>query len=97
MPDTIREQLIRLIYEKEKLCDIYGDCTEDEFVNRVFKERVERMGFDSDTFYFTFFGLRFPAIQSLVDFCIKNNLEMDIGGSKGYQEAYLNIRIKNGV
>jgi hypothetical protein len=94
MSDVIREQLIRLIYEKDKLDEIHDDCTKDEFVTRVFKGRIDDIGFNTCTFYYSFFGMWYPLIHALVDFCEKNDLEMDIHGSKEYQRAYLHISKK---
>jgi hypothetical protein len=95
MSDVIREQLIRLIYEKDNLAEIHDDCTKDEFVTRVFKGRIDSMGFDTYKFYYSFFSMWYPLIHALVDFCEKNSLKMDIHGSKEYERACLNISKKD--
>lgn len=95
MPDSIRERIIRLIYEKGKLNEIHDDCTEDEFVTRVFKGREESMGIESRRFWYIFFGLWWEVLEPLTDFCKQNNLEMNIHGSKEHEEVYLEIYVKD--
>jgi len=97
MPDLIREQLIRLIYKVDELAELYDECTEDEFVTRVFKGRVEGMSFNQDTFYYSFSALWWKVLKPLIEFCEKNNLEMDIHGSKEYEMVFLKIKKKETV
>jgi hypothetical protein len=94
MPDLIREQLIRLIYKVDELAELYDECTEDEYVTRVFKGRVEGMSFNQNTFYYSFSALWWKLLKVLFDFCEKNGLEMNIHGSKEYETAYLEITKK---
>jgi hypothetical protein len=92
MNDEHREALIRIVWIDDKLDSIYNDVTEDEFVNRIFKDRDDSLSVEGNSLYYSTFGMSHELLKHLMEYCEENNLRMELNGSKEYEKFTLVIK-----
>ena len=94
MKDKRKIKVIKKLYQFFNLGDeLAENCTDDEFVQRVFKGLTNAVHLvDSGTMITReVFGLDWKQILDLIDFCKKHGFKFDLDGSKNYQEFWIQI------
>jgi len=91
MTDVMREKIFRTIWRACKLDEIDVDITEDEYVTRAFKGRLNDLHFDDTSIYYNCLGFFWEELKPLIDACNELGCGMHVHGAK--EREYLHVVI----